>query len=258
MSTALAELVEYREFLLQYTLQSLRARYRTSVLGFLWTLLNPVLVCLSLSLVFSYINRVDLRTFGLYFFGGYIPWMFFVGATSNGTFSIVGNTHYVTRIYLPKVIFPVWATLVVTVDLLAGLVVVLALVVAMKGPITPALFILPLSALILFAFCVGLSFLFGAINVFLRDFQFIWASIAFLWFFFSPILFPMSNIPVNIRPYFYLNPMVPFLDLFQYPISQGILPPPQAFLYSSGLALAALLIGVLFFVRSQKSFYVYL
>jgi ABC-type polysaccharide/polyol phosphate export permease len=258
MPTALADLFEYREFLLQYTLQSLRARYRTSVLGFLWTLLNPVLVCLSLSLVFSYINRADLRTFGLYFFGGYIPWTFFVGATSNGTFSIVGNTHYVTRIYLPKVIFPVWATLVVTVDLLAGLVVVVVLAAIMRGPMTPALLVLPLSALILFVFCVGLSFLFGAINVFLRDFQFIWASIAFLWFFFSPIMFPIENIPARIRPYFYLNPIIPFLDLFQYPISKGILPPPTAFLYSSGLALAAMAVGVLFFVRSQKSFYIFL
>jgi ABC-type polysaccharide/polyol phosphate export permease len=258
MFTAVAELVEYREFLLQYTLQSLRARYRASVLGFLWTLLNPLLICFSLSLVFSFINKVDLRTFGLYFFGGYIPWTFFVAATSNGTFSIVGNTHYVTRIYLPKVVFPVWATLVVTADLLAGLAVVLVLVVIMKGPVTPALLILPISAVILFMFSVGLSFLFGALNVFLRDFQFIWASLTFLWFFFSPVLFPMANIPAKVRPYFYLNPMIPFLDLFQYPISKGILPPPQAFVYSAGLALAAMVIGVIFFVRSQKSFYAYL
>lgn len=255
----MAELIEYREFLLQYSLQFLRARYRGSVLGFLWTLLSPLILCISLSLVFSYINKTDLRTFGVYFFGGYMPWLFFVNTTKTGTSSVVGNTNYITRIYVPKVVFPVWATLVNVVDLVVGLAVALFLVVVfMKGPVTPALLVLPLSMLILVAFCAGLNFLFGAVTVFVRDFLFIWDSITFLLFFFSPILYPITNIPVSVRPYFNLNPIIPFLQLFQYPISKGLLPPPTAFLFSSAYTVGVLVVGTVIFTRWQKSFYLYL
>src|SRR6266511_3528312 len=93
------EILEYKEFLWQFTAQQLRSRYRASVLGFFWTLLNPTLICLALGVVFSYINSWDMRTSGLFFFAGYIPWSFAVNATNGATGSIVGNTFYVNRIY---------------------------------------------------------------------------------------------------------------------------------------------------------------
>jgi ABC-type polysaccharide/polyol phosphate export permease len=258
MRTALQELIEYREFLKQYVLQTLRSRYRSSVLGFFWTLLNPLLTCVVLSIVFSYINRVDLRTFGTYFFSGYIPWMFFLAATVAGTSCIVGNAAYVTRIYLPKVIFPIWSTLVGVADLLAGLLIVFGVMLFTQAPFTPALLVLPFSLLLLILFSLGLCFLFGALNVFVRDFQFLWTAVTFLWFFFSPILYPLTNIPEGARAYFAMNPIVPFLQLFQDPISRGLFPPGTAFVYASIYTAVSLVAGTFFFVRSQRSFYLYL
>jgi ABC-type polysaccharide/polyol phosphate export permease len=258
MRTAIKEVIEYREFLKQYVLQTLRSRYRSSLLGFFWTLLNPMLTCLVLSIVFSYINRVDLRTYSPYFFSGYMPWMFFLAATCGGTVCVVGNAAYVTRIYLPKAIFPIAAALLAAADLLAALFIVFAVMYFTRAAFTPALLILPVSLCLLIVFCMGLCFLFGALNVFVRDFQFLWAAVTFLGFFFSPILYPLSNIPAGPRAYFMLNPLVPFLQLFQDPMSKGLLPPGTVFVQASIYAMVSLAAGTVFFVRSQRSFYLYL
>jgi ABC-type polysaccharide/polyol phosphate export permease len=258
MRAAFQELIEYREFLKQFVLQTLFSRYRSSVLGFFWTLLNPLLSCLVLSVVFSYINKADLRTFGPYFFSGYMPWIFFVAATANGTACIVANSPYVNRVYLPKVIFPIWAATLSTVDLVASIFVLFGLMFAIKAPFTPALLMLPVSMFLLIVFSLGLCFLFGALNVFVRDFQYLWGALTFLWFFFSPILFPLANIPAGPRVYFAMNPMVSFLQLFQDPISKGLLPPGTVVLQASIYAVVSLVVGTVYFVRSQRSFYLYL
>ena len=257
MRQAIQELIEYREFLKQFVLQTLRSRYRSSVLGFFWTLLNPLLTCLVLSIVFSYINKADLRTFGTYFFSGYMPWTFFLAATATGTGCIVANGPYVTRIYLPKAIFPIWAALVGVVDLLAAIFIVFGLMFLTEAPFTPALVILPVSLFLLIMFSMGLCFLFGALNVFVRDFQYLWGTVTFIWFFFSPILYPLTNIPAGPRAYFALNPMVPFLQLFQDPISKGLFPPATAFAQASVYTVVSLVVGTVFFIRSQRSFYLY-
>ncbi len=258
MREAIREIMAYRDFLREFTMQTLRSRYRGSVLGFFWTLLNPLLIIGSLSFVFSYINHADLRTFGVYFFSGYVPWMFFVAATTTATSSIVGNAHYVTRIYLPKAIFPVWAMLINLTDVFAGMAILFVLMVIQQAAFTPALAILPISLLLLLVFVLGLSFLLGAISVFLRDFQFLWVSVTFLWFFCSPILYPITSIPEGPRSYFVLNPIIPFLELFQYPVSKGILPPAETWMLSVSYSVVALIVGVFFFARSQDSFYLYL
>jgi ABC-type polysaccharide/polyol phosphate export permease len=254
----LKELLEYKEFLRQFTAQQLKTRYRSSVLGLFWTLLNPVLTCLFLSVVFAYINRWDVRTTGLYFFAGYMPWLFFVGGTSAATSAIVGNTHYVNRVYVPRLIFPIATTLVNLTDLAAGMVVVLGYMALVGAKFTPALASIPVAIIVMGIFVLGVSFLFAAVNVFLRDFQFLWTSVSFLWFFFTPILYRITVLPAHVRPYFAMNPLVPFISLFQKPICDGALPP----LATLGLAIlysvTMLGVGLTAFSRSERLFYLYL
>jgi ABC-type polysaccharide/polyol phosphate export permease len=105
---------------------------------------------------------------------------------------------------------------------------------------------------------LGVSFLFAAVNVFLRDFQFLWTSVSFLWFFFTPILYRITVLPAHVRPYFAMNPLVPFISLFQKPICDGALPP----LATLGLAIlysvTMLGVGLTAFSRSERLFYLYL
>lgn len=258
MFDELKQLLEYKEFLRQFTAQQLKTRYRASVLGLFWTLLNPVLTCLVLSIVFAYINRWDIRTTGLFFFAGYMPWLFFVGGTSAATSSIVGNTHYVTRIYVPRLIFPIATTLVNLTDLAAGMLVVFGYMALVRVNFSPALATIPISILLMGVFVLGVSFLYAAVNVFLRDFQFLWASVSFLWFFFTPILYHITVLPARVRPYFEMNPLLPFIRLFQQPICDGALPSLNTFGLALLYSVTMLGVGLAAFSRSERSFYLYL
>jgi ABC-type polysaccharide/polyol phosphate export permease len=258
MLDQLKELLEYKEFLFQFTAQQLKTRYRNSVLGVFWTLLNPVLTCLFLSVVFSYLNRWNVRTTGLFFFAGYMPWLFFVNGTMTATTSIVGNTHYVTRIYVPRLIFPIATMLVNLTDLAAGMVVVLGFMALVGATFSPALATIPVSILIMAVFVLGLSFLYAAANVFLRDFQFLWASVSFLWFFFTPILYRITTLPPNVQFWFAMNPLVPFIRLFQQPICDGVIPSLTTFCGALLCSVTMLGIGLAAFCRSERWFYLYL
>jgi ABC-type polysaccharide/polyol phosphate export permease len=258
MLKELSLLQEYREFLWQFTAQQLRTRYRGSILGFLWTLINPTLTCLVLAFVFSYINKWDMRTAGAYFFAGYIPWLFFVSATTGATMCIVGNAHYVHRIYVPRSIFPISVTLVNLVDLLVGLIIVFGYMVITDVPFTPALVILPVGIVLIAVFVLGLVFLYAALNVFLRDFQFLWTSLSFLLFFFTPIIYPLTVLPPTIRPYIELSPVLVFIDLLRQPVCDGVIPTPERFALAAIYAVLAFGLGVTSFLRSERSFYLYL
>lgn len=258
MPSELINLLEYKEFLRQYTAQHLKTRYRGSVLGFFWTLLNPLLTCLVLSIVFSYINKWNLRNAGLYFFAGYIPWTFFSVTTNTATNIIPANSSYVTRIYVPRIIFPISTVLVNLIDLLAGVAVILVYMAAIGAEFTPAMAIIPLAIVLTWIFVLGVALLCATVNVFLRDFQYLWASLTFLWFFFTPILYPLSAIPESARHYFEANPVLPFVVLFQQPMCYGTIPPAATFGTAAMLAVLTLACGLTAFLRSERMFYLYL
>jgi lipopolysaccharide transport system permease protein len=252
------EIFDYREFVREYTMQVLRSRYRGSVLGFFWTLLNPVLLCITYIVVFTVVMHVNVHQFIPYFLGSYIPWLFFVNAGSSATFAIIGNAHYVSRTYVPKGSFPIANVLINLVDFVISLAFV-ALLLAAIAPerITPALLFLPISTLILIMFVTGVSYLFATLNVFFRDFSFVWTSVSTMWFFFSPILYRMDQITPAMRPVFGANIIVPFLKLFQDPIAYGVVPSMETVLSASLCAAIVFILGASAFFRSEKQFYMY-
>jgi ABC-type polysaccharide/polyol phosphate export permease len=258
MLNQLKECVDYRDFFLQFVRQQLHQRYQASLLGFLWTLINPLLLFVSFSLIFSVLNRADLKVYGVYFFSGYMTWIFFSTGVTNAAESIIANAGYVTRIHVPNLLFPLAAVAVSLVDLLASFLILAGLMVITGATFSPALAILPISVLFLIIFVCGVGILFAASTVFLRDFRHLLSSILFLWFFFSPILFRLDGLPREARRYFEWNPILPFLRLFQSPISSGVLPDGQDFLRSALLAVGVLALGCFTFVRSEKKFYYYL
>jgi len=181
-----------------------------------------------------------------------------MASATAANFSVAGNAHYVTKIAVPNAIFPIATVLINLVDFVAAIPVLLGVMWFAGAEIKPALLILPVSMIILAIFVTGISFLFATVNVFLRDFSLLWGSAGFFLFFFTPILYKISTIPEGPRRFFEWNPMVPLLQLFQDPVSNGVLPDAQTFLISIVLATLALLAGLVAFARSQRSFYLYL
>ena len=258
MWKTLKECVDFRDFFVQFVRQQLHQRYQSSLLGFLWTLLNPLLLFVSFSLIFSVLNRADLKIYGVYFFSGYMAWTFFSTGVTGAAESIIVNAGYVTRIHVPNMLFPLAGVAVSLVDLLASFAVLAGVMAITGAPFSFALAILPISVLLLVVFVCGVGLLFAVSTVFLRDFRHLLSSMLFLWFFFSPILFRLDGLPANARRYFEWNPVLPFLRMFQAPISQGAIPDVADFLKGGLLAVGFLALGCLAFARSEKKFYYYL
>lgn len=258
MIPKLKEAYDFRALLGYLILIQLQQRYQGSVLGFLWTLVGPLLVFASFSVIFGLLNGSNLKDYGIYFFSGYICWNLFANTCQSAAESVVGNWHLVTRIRIPRILLPFTSVAVNLVDLGAGLVVIVFLMVLFGAPVRLAIAFLPVSILITVAFSAGVGLLCAVANVFLRDFRHLLSSLLFLWFFFSPILWnPVRSNP-SLAVMAKWNPVYPFLQLFQAPLWQGALPQPVHVWASGLIAVAALVVGVFVFLRYEDRFYYYL
>jgi ABC-type polysaccharide/polyol phosphate export permease len=256
--SVLREALDNHEFLKEFTLQQLRSRYRNSVLGYLWALLIPLALFATFAFVFSVVNRLDSRTYAPFFFAGYLPWLLLVNTANSAIVSVVGNAHFITRIRVPKSVFPVSALLVNLVEFGGFVLATLILMALLNAKFTAAMLFLPVAVIILVVFVLGIAFLFATLQVFFRDFTFVWSTASFLLFFCTPILFPLTQIAPAFRPYFELNPFLPFVRMLQEPISRGVLPSADTVLISMLYAVVLFIFGAAVFSRAQKSFYSYL
>ena len=252
-----SELVTYKQFLREFTLQQLRSRYRGSVLGFGWSLLVPFATIATFGFVFAYLNRANMQIFWPFFIGGFVPWNFFALSIGVSVVSIVGNPQFITKTYAPKAVFPVAAfltSLIETIALFISAFIILA-VFGYKFPAT--VLFMPVSLAILMPFVLGACLLLAAANVFFRDVAFIWTALQTLLFFLTPILYSVESLPPNMRPLFEANPLYPFVRLFQDPLL-GTLPPGDLTATAALYAAIMLTLGASVFSRTQKSFYLYL
>lgn len=258
MIERIKEAYQYRSFLFQLVYQQLDQRYHGSLFGFLWTLLLPLLIFVSFTVIFSVLNNWDMRDFGLYFLSGYVFWNLFSTGCSMGAESVVGNAVYVTRVYVPKILLPLASVAVSLVDLAAGMVILAILMLAVGAPFSVAMVFLTVSSLIAVVFVAGMAMLCAVANVFLRDFRHLLNSLLFILFFFCPILWKAQTAPPKARLFLQVNPLVPFLNAFQAPIWKGELPAMDSIAVAAAIAVASLLLGLSAFFHAERKFYYYL
>jgi ABC-type polysaccharide/polyol phosphate export permease len=252
------EVAGSRELFVELLKVQMDQRYNGSALGVIWALAVPLLTILSFSLIFSGLSGWNLADYGVYFFCGYVPWTFFQASSLHAAESLVGNAFYVTRISMPKQILPLVAVALNGIDALVGMLILFALMPLLGAPYHLSMLSLPASALLAGMAVSGMALLCAQANVFFRDFRYLLNSALFLWFFFSPVLWKPDGLSPALRPFYRLNPAVVFLELFQLPIRQGVLPPAETWLLASFWATALLLAGGMTFASNQKRFYYYL
>jgi ABC-type polysaccharide/polyol phosphate export permease len=233
-------------------------RYNGSVLGFVWALAVPLLTILSFSVIFSGLSGWNLADYGVYFFCGYVPWSFFQASSLYAAESIVGNAFYTTRLSMPKQLLPLVAVALNGLDAVISLVILFALMPLLGAPFHASMLCLPASILLTAAAVAGVALLCAQATVFFRDFRYLLSSALFLWFFFSPVLWKPESLHGPLREFYRLNPVVPFLELFQLPIRQGAIPPAETWMLASAWSAALLLTGAMTFAGNQKRFYYYL
>ncbi|MCZ6815830.1 MAG: ABC transporter permease, partial [Planctomycetota bacterium] len=222
MSERVLELWRFREVIRNFVSQDLKVKYRRSSLGFLWSLLNPLLMMIVLSLVFAHLFigiKGTMTNYTLYLLSGSLPWIFFAATVDGCCVSIIENEGFAKRQYFPKLVFPLARLGQHLVTLLLSMV---ALLAAM-GPFIDfrfswALAVLPLSFLCLIAIALGVGAAVAALTVYFRDTQHLVQVALTAFYFLTPILWPMSAQSERRHIYFKMNPMYHVLEMFRAPI----------------------------------------
>ena len=233
MLTELKDFWVYREVLKNLTAQQIKVRYRRSALGFLWTLLNPLLTMAILTLVFSKLMRFPQKEYAIYLFSGLVPWTFLSQSVDLARSIFITNEGFLRRIYVPKVIFPFSVVLSNLANFILSLFVLFILgIVFFNLKLTPALIFLPISVFVLIIFTSALAIIFAVLTVFYRDFSHLTNLLLMLLFYGTPIIYPADMLPQQYLPLFLLNPMYHILELFHQPIYYHVFPSASTVLIS--------------------------
>jgi lipopolysaccharide transport system permease protein len=265
MLKKLAELWRYRELIYSLTVRDLKVRYKNSVLGVAWSLLNPLLMMLVLTLVYTVMlgqsNRHDYPAFIL---SGLLPWNFFSASIMGGTRSIVDNSHLIKKVYFPREVLPISLTLSSLINFLMALPVLIVLSLILGVQLTGWIIFLPLVILVQMIFSMGVSLFLSAANVFYRDVQQIMEVGILAWFFLTPIIWDVNllpaskeifglNVPVQ-RLTYILNPMASIVATYRDILYYGRPIGWDFFLRTIVTAIIMLFIGYAVFHRLQKRF----
>jgi ABC-type polysaccharide/polyol phosphate export permease len=221
----LADLYRYRILIGTLVLRELRARYRGSFLGFLWSFLNPLLLMLVYALVFSIYLRVPMEGYAVFLFTGLLPWLWFSSSLGHAAGVIVGSGALVKRVLFPAEILPVVSVLANLINMLLSLPLLFVFLLAFGVRPHAVLAFLPLLLLLQLLLTTGLALALAALNVHLRDVEQILTNGLTLLFFLSPILYPVSTVPttlrlgetlaVPLRPLYFLNPVAGLVQSYQ-------------------------------------------
>lgn len=255
VSLSLRELWIYRELLYFLTLRDIKVRYKQTLLGIAWVLIQPLLTMLIFSLVFNRFVRVDTggMPYPLFALSGLVLWLFFANAVTNSASSLVLNSQLVTRVYFPRMYIPAATIGTGLVDLAVSMLLLGGLALYYGVAWTWSLLLLPVFVLIMALLGLGVGFLFASLSVKYRDLRHALPFMIQIWMFASPVIYPISVVPQSWRWLFLMNPIAAILEGFRGAFT-GRAPDWTHLLISAALTLAVLLISVYVFRRAEDNF----
>lgn len=251
----LKELFDYREMVYSLVRQDLRGRYKGSVLGFLWTFINPLLQLGVYTLVFSVIMPNNIDKYYLHLFVGLVPWLFFSGSMTGGAACIMFNKDMVKKIYFPREVMPLSYVTSGFVNMLFCFIVIFAVVFFSGVGFNPtALLCLPIIMLVEYIMALGGAMVTSALTVYFRDLEYILGIVTMAWMYLTPVLYPIDWVPEKLRPILNINPMTPVITAYREILYYKRIPEFGNLLWALLLGLIVLGIGVLVFNKLQKGF----
>jgi lipopolysaccharide transport system permease protein len=250
----LKELYDYRNLIWQLAWSEFKLRYKNSILGYFWSLLEPLLMLLVLYVVFSNLMKVQVEYFQLFLLLGIILWNFFSRATTIGMFSIVGKPSMVKKIYFPRDIFVISSCITALLMSIFESIIFILFMVFFRVPISINLVYAPLILFFLFTISLGLSLALSALNVFYRDVQFIWQVLLQIGFFATPVVYTLETFPENIRKFILLNPIAQIIISARDTIIYSSPAKIEDLLFMCLSSIVFLLVGYIIFSRLEPGF----
>lgn len=251
----LKELYAYREMIFSLVRRDLKGRYKGSVLGFLWTFINPLLQLGVYTLVFSNIMKSGIEDYYLFLFVALVPWIFFSTSISGGSSCIWAQQDMVKKIYFPREVLPISYVTSQFVNMLLSLVVVLgALLISGQGLNLEALLFLPIVMLVEYILALAMTMIFSAITVYLRDVEYLLGIVAMAWQFLTPVMYSLDQVPENMKVAFGLNPMTPIIVAYRDILYYKKVPEMSTLLHATFLGIGLLIIGWITFSKLKRHF----
>ena len=241
----------YRELIWALAVKELTVRYKRSILGFLWALLNPMLLMLVTSVVFSKILVSAQPHYAIFLLSMILPWTFFSQSLSYAAESIVGNADLIKKVRVAKLVFPIAAVVSNMINLLLSFIPLVLIVLVMRHPFHLTWLYLPIPIIALAILTLGATFFFATANVYYRDVSHILQVVLQVWFYLTPIIYSVDNFPAKYRIFFRLNPVIYVLNGFRLSVYYGLLPTASSIIASFACAFVALYFGFRIFRKHQ-------
>lgn len=260
MKAKIQNFLKYTPLLKELVSRDLKVKYRRSFLGYVWSLLNPMLMMMVMSIVFSFMFKSNIPYFNVYLITGNTLFAFFNESTNQAMTSILANGSLIRKVYIPKYIFPVSRVLSAFTNLTFSLAAIIIVMAFSRVPLhwTILLFWVPLVLLLLF--CIGCGLFLAAIATFFRDITYIYSVITLALTYLTPIFYPVDAefLPSFAMAIIKMNPMYYYLTFFRQVVVYGAVPGAELWIGCTVSCILALVIGFAVFRKLQKNFILYL
>lgn len=252
---AIKELYAYREMIVGLVRRDLRGRYKGSVLGFLWTFVNPLLQLVVYTMVFSVIMKNGIEKYYIYLFVGLVPWIFFSTSVTGGANSILSSKDMVKKIYFPREVLPISVVTSGFINMLFCFIVIFAALFISGIGINPvALLFLPIIMIVEYFLALGFALLSSALTVYFRDLEYILGIITMAWMYLTPVMYPETMVPENLLWILKVNPMTSVIMAYRDILYYKQVPQLETLLQALFVGIVFCILGHFVFCKLQKGF----
>ena len=256
MKNWIIELWHFRELLWALTLKEIKIRYKQTILGVAWAILQPAALTIIFTVVFGIFLKVNSGDipYPIFAYSALLPWTFFTTAVSFGALSVVNNGNLVTKVYFPREILPFSAVFAAFFDFLMASIIFLIMLLYYKIDLTLNLFLLIIPVVSILLFTAGISLLLSALNVLFRDIRFVVPLILQIWLYATPVIYPLDQVPQKYKFLMLFNPMTSLIESFRnFALHKGSVSGGMIFL-SIIVSVLTFMLGYLFFKYRERVF----
>ncbi|WP_425464174.1 ABC transporter permease [Paenibacillus lentus] len=249
---------KYTELLKQLVIRDLKVKYRHSILGILWSILNPLLTMVVISIVFSNLFRFDIENFAVYFMSASLLFSFFSEATTVAMTSVIGGASLISKVYIPKYLFPLSKCLSSFVHLILSFAALLIIMFSTGIKINYTGFAIPLIFVLILVFSIGISLILSSVSVFFRDMTHLYSVLTLMLMYMTPIFYPEGIVPEKFKFIHDFNPLFYYVESFREIILEQRLPSLDYVIICLIMSISALIIGLYVFYKRQDKFILHL
>lgn len=246
--------LKYKNLILYLAKNQISLRYRKSYLGLLWSLLNPLLTMLILNMVFSTMFKNRIENFPIYLMCGRLIFEYNSEATKTSMNAVISNSSLIKKIYVPKYVFPLSSSIAALVNMLFSLIALVIVMIATNLTFKWTMLFIWLPMLYVFIFSTGLGLILASANVFFRDTKHLYGVFITLWMYLTPIFYPIESVSEQTQRVIGYNPLYHFIKMFRGMMLEGVMPGLQENITCLAIGLLTVLIGLIFFKKSQDRF----